>query len=55
MMGNRLEMLQMGQRDKLIEVAQTGLVLCQHDEVVGAASLSAGAACTGTQRGAWRG
>ena len=48
--GKPLKMLQMSQRDKLIEIAQTGLVLCQHDKVVGAASLSAAAACTGTQR-----
>ena len=47
--GKTLEVLQMSQRDEFVEIAQTGLVLCQHDKVVGAAPLSAAAACTGAQ------
>ncbi len=34
--GKALEMLQMGQGDQLIEVAQAGLVLSQHNQMVGA-------------------
>ena len=38
MMGYTLEVLQMGQGDELVQVAQAGLVLGQHDQVLGLAA-----------------